>query len=97
MQLFKWKKKCRSCKREFEKDELANFIRIERRQITTWGLRRGLHDREITMPVANLLVCERCFLKLAEEQELRLKGLVKCQYCDNPHKTEERCPTCGAP
>jgi len=49
------------------------------------------------MPVGNLLVCEKCFFKLAEEQELRLKGLVKCEYCDNVHKTGERCPNCGAP
>ena len=62
-----------------------------------WGFRKGFHDREFTMPVGNLLVCEKCFFKLSEEQELRLKGLVKCEYCDNVHRMGERCPNCGAP
>ncbi len=97
MQLFNFKKKCKSCKKEFKKSELVNFIRIDKREITTWGFRKGLHEREIIMPVGNLLVCEECFFKLTEEQELRLKGLVKCEYCDNVHKKGERCPTCGAP
>ena len=97
MQLFKFKKKCKSCKKEFKKSELVNFIRIEKREITTWSLRKGFHNREFTMPVGNLLVCEDCFFKLTEEQDLRLKGLVKCEYCDNLHKKGERCPTCGAP
>jgi rubrerythrin len=49
------------------------------------------------MPVGNLLVCEECFSKLKEEQELRLKGIEKCQNCGNLHRTIERCPICGAP
>ena len=74
-----------------------NFVRIDKRRITMWGLRQGFHDREFTLPVGNLLVCEKCFFKLAEEQELRLKGLVKCEYCDSVHRMRERCPNCGAP
>jgi len=97
LQLFKFKKKCESCKKEFEKSKLVNFILIEKREITWWGFRKGLHNREFTMPVGNLLVCEECFFKLTEGQDLRLKGLVKCEYCGNCHKKEERCPTCGAP
>ena len=97
MKLFNSKKECRSCKRKFEKKQLVNFIRIEKNQITTWGFIKGLHDRQITMPVGNLLVCEECFFKLKEEQELRLKGMEKCQYCGNPHKRIERCPICGVP
>lgn len=91
------KKKCRSRKREFKKDELVNFIRIEKRKITTWSFRKGLHDREITMPVANLLVCEECFFELTGDQGLRLKGVVKCECCDNVHKTGELYPRFGAP
>jgi len=90
------KRKCISCRREFQINKLTKFVRFERRAIPTWGFREGLHEKEIIMPVANLLVCEEWFVKLTDEQELRLKGLVKCEYCDNVHKTGERCQTCGA-
>ena len=90
-------RKCSACKREFETNKFTMFIRYEKRPTMTWGLRKGFHDKEMTMPVANLPVCEECFFKLTEEQDLRLKGIVKCEYCHTFHKTETRCSNCGAP
>lgn len=97
MKLFKMpRKKCVSCEKEYGVNELTWFVRQEKREITTWGLRKGYYNVEMTVPTARLLVCAKCFIKLTEEQDQRLKGIVKCEYCDTLHKTGEKCPTCGA-
>ena len=95
--------KCANCKRPVKLNETVMFFKYERVLIPEWKTHwktlssEKVKDNVIWQPTIWMRVCLECHKKLSEEQELRMKGLIKCKYCETVRNEGERCPTCGAP
>jgi DNA-directed RNA polymerase subunit RPC12/RpoP len=95
--------KCANCKRPVKLNETVIFWKYEKMLIPEWKIHwrtlntEKVKDNVVWQPSVWMRVCLDCYKKLSEEQELRMKGLVKCKYCETVHNEGEKCPTCGAP